>query len=257
MNHIRFVPTTLADLKPDLQRHLTALPSSIESFIEDHIVQSNLYRIVLDADPAGFTAVHGGSLITQFYLEPTFRRSAQSIYSRVKKLEKVQAAFVPTCDEFFLSHALDAYRLLANQAYIFSLALPIAASEISEAIRLRPAEPADIETIRAGSGDFFGDIDACIRRQELYLTLHEGNCVGFGIMARSELCGAVASIGMYIREERRQQGMGTATLRLLQAECRREGRRPLAGCWYYNHLSKMTLESAGMVTQTRLLRIEY
>jgi Acetyltransferase (GNAT) domain len=30
-----------------------------------------------------------------------------------------------------------------------------------------------------------------------------------------------------------------------------------AGCWYYNHLSKRTLERAGMVTQTRLLKLDY
>ena len=28
----------------------------------------------------------------------------------------------------------------------------------------------------------------------------------------------------------------------------------IAGCWYYNHTSKKTLEKAGMLTQTRLLK---
>ncbi|WP_181153121.1 hypothetical protein [Paenibacillus sp. AR247] len=35
-----------------------------------------------------------------------------------------------------------------------------------------------------------------------------------------------------------------------------QGIRPLSGCWYYNEASKRTLESAGMVTRTRLLRMK-
>ena len=35
-------------------------------------------------------------------------------------MEQVQSAFVPTCDEFFLAHALDDYRQLAKQAYFFA-----------------------------------------------------------------------------------------------------------------------------------------
>ncbi len=30
-----------------------------------------------------------------------------------------------------------------------------------------------------------------------------------------------------------------------------------AGCWYYNHRSKQTLERAGLYSPTRLLRISY
>jgi GNAT superfamily N-acetyltransferase len=76
-------------------------------------------------------------------------------------------------------------------------------------------------------------------------------------MARSRFLRDVASIGMYTIEPFRGTGVGTATIRLLIVECRRRGLRAAAGCWYYNHLSKRTLECAGMVTQTRLLKIEY
>jgi hypothetical protein len=39
--------------------------------------------------------------------------------------------------------------------------------------------------------------------------------------------------------------------------CAQQGRRPIAGCWYYNHLSKKTLEKAGLFSQTRLLKFLY
>ncbi len=40
-------------------------------------------------------------------------------------------------------------------------------------------------------------------------------------------------------------------------DCRQKELHPIAGCWYYNHNSKKTLERAGMVTQTRLLKVDY
>jgi GNAT superfamily N-acetyltransferase len=62
---------------------------------------------------------------------------------------------------------------------------------------------------------------------------------------------------MHTIEKFRRQGVGTATIRLLIDECRRRGLRPVAGCWYYNHFSKKTLERAGMYTATRLVKVDY
>ena len=67
---------------------------------------------------------------------------------------------------------------------------------------------------------------------------------------------AVACVDATI-ERFRGKGVGTATIALLRAECHRRGIRPVAGCWYYNHTSKRTLERAGMYSPTRLLRIDY
>jgi predicted acetyltransferase len=62
---------------------------------------------------------------------------------------------------------------------------------------------------------------------------------------------------MYVIEPFRQQGAGTQLIRLLIEECNKQGLHPIAGCWYYNHLSKRTLEKAGMFTQTRLFKIDF
>ena len=85
----------------------------------------------------------------------------------------------------------------------------------------------------------------------------DGTGVGFGVRVKSRFYADVACIGMYTLEPYRNTGAGTATIALLIDECARRGLRAVAGCWYYNHASKRTLERAGMVTQTRLLKIEY
>ncbi|MFN8540183.1 MAG: hypothetical protein U0232_22225 [Thermomicrobiales bacterium] len=68
---------------------------------------------------------------------------------------------------------------------------------------------------------------------------------------------ATASIGMFVIERFRREGAGTATILCCKEECRRRGFRPIAGCWYYNHRSKRTLEQAGMFAGTRLLKVEF
>lgn len=89
------------------------------------------------------------------------------------------------------------------------------------------------------------------------MTHQNGDCVGFGIIDRSVLYDDIASIGMYVVEFFRGGGIGTAIIAYLQDICIRQGLRPIAGCWYYNHLSKKILEKEGMFSQTRLLKISY
>ncbi len=92
---------------------------------------------------------------------------------------------------------------------------------------------------------------------QLFAMLRDGDFAGFGVIERSTLYPAAASIGMITVEAQRGQGVGTAIIGALLDECARRQVTPIAGCWYYNHLSKKTLEKAGMLSQTRLLKISY
>lgn len=143
----------LSEASVRIKQHLNSLPSAIDSFLKDHILESAHYQIFISDEEAGFASVHKGSLITQFSLLPQFRKYGQITFAQVKRLEQVQAAFVPTCDEFFLSHALDDYRQLNKQAYFFA-ALPNL-PEYQSSYVLRQAEESDIELIRQGSGELF------------------------------------------------------------------------------------------------------
>jgi hypothetical protein len=52
-------------------------------------------------------------------------------------------------------------------------------------------------------------------------------------------------------------GIGRSIIIHLRNICIEKGLTPMAGCWYYNHNSKNTLESTGFITKTRLLRIDF
>jgi GNAT superfamily N-acetyltransferase len=115
----------------------------------------------------------------------------------------------------------------------------------------------NVDFVRQESGDFFEHLERHIAAGELFLTLRDDEAVGFGILVQSTLYDDVASIGMYTIERARRSGVGTATIAMLIEECRRRTLRPVAGCWYYNHGSRRTLQRAGMYSPTRLLKIDY
>jgi GNAT superfamily N-acetyltransferase len=251
-----FAPVPFGELQGAVRQHLQSLPSGIDAFLEDHILTSTHYRILVAGETAGFASVHKEHLITQFALDEPYRYRSQAIFRQVRRLERVQSAFVSTCDELFLSHALDDYRQLARKAYFFTAARD-APGSTSDRYTMRPAELGDVELVREESGDFFAPLEQHITAGEVFVTLRGEEPVGFGILIKSVLYDDVASIGMYTIERLRRAGVGTATIRMLMDECRRRSLRPVAGCSYYNHRSKQTLERAGMYSPTRLLKIEF
>jgi RimJ/RimL family protein N-acetyltransferase len=250
-------PVAFAEIREATCQHLRALPSAIESFLEDHILASNHYRMVVAGETAGFASIHEERLITQFAVAEAYRQYGQMLFGELRRMEQVQSAFVPTSDEFFLANAIDEYRQLAKQAYFF--ATPNGAREAlaTDHYSVRPAVMDDADFVRQETGDFFEDLERRVAAGEVSVTLRDKEPVGFGILVKSALYEDVASIGMYTIERFRQTGVGTATITMLIAECRRRSLRPVAGCWYYNHRSRRTLQRAGMYSPTRLLKIDY
>src|SRR5215208_7437489 len=252
-----FAPVAFPEIRDAARQHLRALPSAIDSFLEDHILASNHYRIVVAGETAGFASIHEERLITQFALAEPYRRCGQELFRELREMEQVRSAFVPTCDELFLAHALDDYRRLAKQAYFFALPPGVGEAGATDRYSMRPAAMDDADLVRQESDDFFEDLERHIVAGELFVTRRDEEPVGFGILVKSTLYEDVASIGMYTIERVRQAGIGTATIGMLIAECRRRGLRPVAGCWYYNHRSRRTLQRAGMYASTRLLKVDY
>jgi RimJ/RimL family protein N-acetyltransferase len=253
----QFASVAFPEIREATRQHLGSLPSAIDSFLEDHILASNHYRIVVAGEIAGFASIHEERLITQFALSEPYRRCGQTLFRKLRQMEQVRSAFVPTCDEFFLAHALDDYRQLAKQAYFFTTPPGISEAVAPDRYTMRPAVMDDADLVRRESDDFFEHLERHIAAGELLVTLRGGEPVGFGILVKSTLYEDVVSIGMYTIERFRQARVGTATIAMLIEECRRRTLRPVAGCWYYNHRSRRTLERAGMYSPTRLLKVDF
>ena len=254
---INFEAVDIADMNERLTQHQSSYPSPVDTFFEEHVEQSNHYRITINGVYAGYTSIHNSSMVTQFCLLDGFKQYSQPVFQRIKKLEKVQRALVPTCDEFFLSHALEEHRQFEMQAYTFQQREKDAEIHVPDDFSLRVAIESDIDLIRQVSGDFLEPVETHVENGEVYMTYKGDAFAGFGVLIRCKYRPNLADIGMFTNAEFRYQGVGTATIRLLMRECQRNGWAVVAGCWYYNHFSKQTLEKVGLYSQTRLLKISY
>jgi GNAT superfamily N-acetyltransferase len=203
-------------------------------------------------------ALHEQKLLTQFYVEKPFLAQGQRIFQQLLQRFRPEAAFVPTCDELFLSHTLDQEAGVNKQAYFFQDCREIQVDhKLYQPGQFRLATPADRLEIEKISGDFFDHLAERITRDEIFVFREKDVLLGAGIAVKGKLLKHVASIGMFTHEQHRQKGVGRSLIIHLKKWCYENGFLPIAGCWYYNFNSKRTLESAGMVTRTRLLKINF
>lgn len=253
---IIFKTASRTRVEPYLLAYLKTTSSPFESFLEGFILGSAFSEILVEGQPAGYFAIHNDKLLTQFYVRPAFRRIGQQIFKAVVDQPEIETLFVYTGDEFFLSHALESKIPFEMQAYFFQALADSPGADPDPQFRLRVALKEDIPFITGHSGDFFDPIEARIERGEIFIGSQKDAVVSFGIIETSQLYEKTASIGMFVLEAARQKGYGTQMIMALKNRCLAQDVRPIAGCWYYNHNSKKTLEKAGMFTQTRLLKFK-
>ncbi len=260
---ILFTPCAFAAIQPAVAARLRQKQVLVESYWEDHVLASHCYQMLDAGQPMGYFAVHGGTMLTLFHVNPGYDALSQALFARAKRYENVSMAQVASGDEFFLCHCLDDFSRLEKQGY-FARYGPAPAAKQQDAarpIQLRKASfPADTSTFALCQGFLDEDIQ---RAQEgfppltLYIAEREGDVAGFGVLQTGQILPEIASIGMYVCEEYRRQGVATAILGQLRQMVEQQGLTPVSGCWYYNHNSKKSQEAAGACCFSRLLRFHF
>ena len=239
------------------EAYLTSLSSPIDSFLEDLILDATPHAILLGNREIGSCALSESGTLMQFHLMPEVRRLSHAIYAELRKRFALTSAVVPTCDEFFLGLALDDYAEIEKGAYFFVDCPCAEGPGDDKRFAYRPAKPEDLDAIRAASGDFLDNPADELGKGQLHVGLLEGEIVALGLIVESRLLTGHASIGIFTREDRRREGIAIRTIDYLRRTCRTRGLTPIAGCWYYNEASKLTLEAAGMIVSSRLLKFDF
>lgn len=255
---INIRPCEFDTIESTVKHHYQNLSSPIDSFLEEHILKSRHYQMLLDNTPIGHCSVFEGHLLTQFYLAKPYQHLGQQALALARRIDFLEDAFVPTCDEFMLSHVLEQQRKLEFQAYFFQDGRGEQQSpQPLVEITLTLATPADVELIKELSGDFFDNPKEQVEKEQLFIGRLRDQVVSFGIIEPGVILDKVASIGMFTVRDRRGEGFGRHTLLKLKEQCLSRGLTPISGCWYFNHKSRKTLEAAGMVSPTRLLKVTF
>ncbi|WP_029192867.1 GNAT family N-acetyltransferase [Paenibacillus harenae] len=237
--------------------YISALSSPFDSFLEGHILESAFFMIQEGAAVVGYYAIHNNETLTQFYIRRSHQRHAQKMFSQALEGHAVKSLFVPTSDELFLSLAIDKEFTINKQAYFFQDSqAEIADGDLSGDETFRLADLGDLHQIQQVCGDFLDQYEQRIVSGQLFTFIRGNVLLGIGVVERSKMIKGLASIGMLTNEAYRKQGVGRVIILQLRKWCRQQGITPVSGCWYYNEASKRTLESAGMVTKTRLLNVK-
>jgi GNAT superfamily N-acetyltransferase len=240
-----------------IQEYIHTLSAPVDSFLEEHIMASDFYVVVSETKTVGYYAIHNNQLLTQFFVSRPYQRHAQEIFNEVLRNHSVTFLYVPTCDELFMSLALDKDFKITKQAYFFQ----DSKVEILENDQLREdilctAKINALQEIKHVCGDFLDEYDRRIQNGEIFTYRRGATLLGIGVLEESKIVHGWASIGMYTNEHYRKQGIGRNIILKLKKWCYNRDLTPISGCWYYNQPSKLTLESAGMVTRTRLLKMD-
>lgn len=106
-----------------IQDYIHTLSSPFDSFLEEHILTSTFYVILDELNEVGYYAIYQDQLLTQFYIQPSYLRHAQELFRQVIENHDVKSLFVPTCDELFVSLALDKDLHITKQAYFFKIVI--------------------------------------------------------------------------------------------------------------------------------------
>ncbi|CAG9609411.1 GNAT family N-acetyltransferase [Pseudoneobacillus rhizosphaerae] len=256
MNY-HFKPCNIEDCKELIQEYVSMLQSPFDSFLEEHIVSSKFYLIKDNEEAVGYYAIFKNELLTQFFLKASMYSKSQEVLKQVLASHPVSSIFVPTCDEFMLSTVLDQDFKMTKQAYFFQDSqVPVSEDKLFQNGQLRKAEQVDAQQIIDVSQDFFDRLDERIEAGEMFVFMNDHQLLGVGIIEISRLQCGYASVGMFVNEAFRKQGIGRTIIYRLKEWCYQNQITPICGCWYYNTNSKLTLESAGMVSKTRLLNFQ-
>jgi GNAT superfamily N-acetyltransferase len=259
---MKFVLTTYEEIKPMIQKNIEENRVIVDSFWEQHVIESNHYAIQDGAATVGYFSIHKEKTLVGFYLQELHLQHGRALFEQIKRYEQVTNAMVATGDEIFLSHCADNYAKLEKQAFfsVYRKEAPVGFQRIPLTFK-RLTNQADLELLKL-AGSFFAEepldklFDAGFHYR-IYVVYDQEELVGFGVVETGRVLRGIASVGMYVMEKKRRLGYAKNILRQLCELMSEEGYNCRSGCWYYNHNSLKSMEAAGAYSKTRLLRFYF
>ena len=253
---ITFFPSSWESNQHHVARYIAGIAVPYDDFLEDFILSSEIYVIHAGGEDIGFFGVHE-DFLTILYVEELHFRLANAILEKIIAETGVKEAFVPTTDLAFLSVALEKHSEVKIQALHFmDTKRAVRPAEFGrEALRLAARD--DLDAITAMAEVFLEEYEEMIDAGQLYVLEDGEDLLGLGVTVDNRIMPDCVGTGMFAREDRRGEGIGRSILLHLKEMVYEQGKTPVPGCWYYNTASRRTLESAGYITVSKLLRIVF
>lgn len=243
-----FKPADWAQNGGFLSEYLKTLAYPMDSYMEDHLEQSEIFSVYASDLHIGF-AVKEKETLWFFYLQKPWIRYSQDVFTQFIEEQQIKSVFFQTSDTLLANLVCDWEFEKEKGGYFFiDSGRQERPSGFSRKATFRLAGEADIALICEETGNFFDNLEKRVERETIFMLLHSDILLGCGIVVYGRYFKQNAGIGMITCKKHRKKGVGQTVLQHLKELCYCQGLTPVTGCWYYNTLSRKTLEKAGMVS---------
>ncbi|KAB3531542.1 GNAT family N-acetyltransferase [Alkaliphilus serpentinus] len=250
-NSFKFTESNWKENGIFLEDYLNQLSFPMDSYIEDHLEGAKVYTVLRDEEPIGFAATHKETLWF-FYIRRDHVKVAQEAFEAFIKAKEIKGVYFQTSDTLLVSLTCDWEFEKFKGAYFFIDGKRVDKPNIkAENPEFKLAKNQDIPLILEKTGKFFDKLEERVSNETIFMLMEDGELLGCGIIEYGRYFKDCCSIGMITCKDHRQKGVGQYILWNLKEFCYNKELKPIAGCWYYNPLSKKTLEAVGMISVAR------
>jgi GNAT superfamily N-acetyltransferase len=250
--HIELGPIDTADYRAGVEAHHLSLEWGGDSFMAEQWLSGSRYAIVVDGRQVGVTSWNDGGL-SLLTLEPSAVRLDRQIMAVVLAASQAETAYVASWDAHHLA-TFGAYAThMASQAYQFRLIDADHLRDPVPGLELSVATAADLDYLQ--STGWQDDYTAYVSRNAMSVVRLDGHEAGIAVHEPNALDDDVVDIGMFVDPVLRRRGVGSSILALTARQVLDEGRTPMAGCWWRNWASRVTLEAAGLTCAGTIFRL--
>ncbi len=238
-----------------IHEHIKSLMHPLDSWLEDRLLHCSKYALLADGALAGYCGVTDGTL-SFFYVHTKYFRHAPALMEAFISGNAIERVLVMTQDTALCALISEwDYDIERDACFFIDSDKDIKAHAAGA---FRPALRGDSKSIRDVCGGFFEDASCGFNSLEeridagtIFMLEEAEELLGCGIIERGLFCADCVSIGMFTNPAHRKKGVARTVLIRLKEWAYQNGLRPVAGCWYYNTLSRKSLESAGMIAASK------
>ena len=249
--------STHIEINGVLETHLNSLAFPMDSYLEDMLTASEIFSIVKDNTIIGYAAKQGDHLCF-FHIVVKESKSAPAIFEEFYKCYKIRYVQVITQDALLVALITEWEYKKTKGACFFIDGERLEKPHVKiEGTLFRKALITDLKLIEEKTEGFFNTdnpektLAKSIENGSIFVFLNDNELLGCGVTEKGVYFKECVSIGMVAVREKRRMGVGQIILWHLKEWAYENGLKPIAGCWYYNLLSRKTLEKAGMITTSR------
>jgi len=249
--HVRLQKIAPAEFREAVKAHHLTLDWSGDSFMADQWLTTTRRAVLVDGRQVGVTSWDDEEL-SLLTLEPSALKVDRQITEAVLKASEARTAYVASWDAHHVA-VLGAFATdTASQAYQFRLLDPEELREAVPGLELSVASAADLDYLQ--STGWQDDYTSYVDRNAMSVVRLDGQEAGIAVHEPHALDPDVVDIGMYVDPVLRRRGVGSSILALTARQVLAEGRTPVAGCWWRNWASRVTIEAAGLTCAGTILR---